>query len=91
MDTKTLVVGQDVYMLSGCYLCWGEVVKVTPSGVEVQTSKGELLRFDSDGKGLNEGTYENGRWELDDIPFAERTALIEQAAEERGLRYWQGK
>jgi hypothetical protein len=92
MDTKTLVVGQDVYMFSGFYGQTGEVVKVTPWSVEVQVGPpmqpaDELFRFDSDGKGCDgKGTYECGPWELDDIPFAERTALIEQAAEERGRR-----
>ena len=28
VDTKTLVVGQDVYMFSGCYVNIGKVVKV---------------------------------------------------------------
>jgi len=51
MDTKTLVVGQDVYMLKPPYPFWfcideGEVVKVTPTGVDVQAA-GELLRFDT--------------------------------------------
>jgi hypothetical protein len=51
MNTKTLVVGQDVYMLKPPYPFWfcideGKVVKVTPSGVDVQTA-GELLRFDT--------------------------------------------
>ena len=41
MDTKTLVVGQDVYMLKPPYPFWfcideGKVVKVTPTGVDVQ-------------------------------------------------------
>ena len=49
MDTKTLVVDQEVHMVSGCYSCKGKVVKVTPSGVDVQTSQ-ELLRFDKDGR-----------------------------------------
>ncbi len=30
MDTKTLVVGQDVYMVSGIYGNKGKVVEVTP-------------------------------------------------------------
>jgi hypothetical protein len=43
MDTKTLVVGQKVYMVSGgCYGNTGEVVKVTPDGVEVRTSPPSL-------------------------------------------------
>ena len=50
-DTKTLVVGQDVYMFLDPYPHWfcrqsGKVVKVTPTGVEAQTA-GELLRFDT--------------------------------------------
>ena len=49
MDTKTLVVGQDVDMVSGPYGCSGKVVKITPSGVDVQTDD-ELVRFDKNGK-----------------------------------------
>jgi hypothetical protein len=80
MDTKALVVGQDVYMLSGVYLCKGKVVKITPLSVDVQTTSEGLLRFDSYGKGCDEGTHECGPWYIDDIPFAERTALCEQEA-----------
>jgi hypothetical protein len=36
VDTKTLVVGQDIYMFSGCYVNKGKVVKTTPSGVDVE-------------------------------------------------------
>jgi len=60
MDTKTLVIGQKVYMTSGgIYGCEGKVVKVTPSGVDVQTPElvgglpsihAELLHFDSNGR-----------------------------------------
>ena len=51
MDTKALVVGQEVFMFNRNYPVWfcsnhGKVVKVTPSGVEVQTA-GEVLRFDT--------------------------------------------
>ncbi len=98
VDTKTLVVGQDVYMFSGCYGNKGKVVKLTRRGVDVQTDS-ELLHFDNNGRsyvtelpssydstahplspwGWNgNGTYECGPWVLDDIPFAERTALLEQ-------------
>ena len=81
MDTKTLVVGQDVYMDSGCYGCKGKVVKVTPSGVEVQTDSQGLLRFDNEGKGCDgNDTLECGPWIIDDRPFTERTALLDQAA-----------
>jgi hypothetical protein len=108
VDTKTLVVGQDLYMFSGCYVNKGKVVKVTRSGADVQTgvmqndgtwNAHELLHFDNNGRsyvtelpssydstahplspwGWNgNGTYECGPWELDDIPFAERTALLDR-------------
>lgn len=56
-----LVVGQEVYMSSGISGCKGEVVKVTPEGVEVETDHERLLQFDSKGKGLDAmGTYEYG-------------------------------
>ena len=159
MDTRTLVVGQDVYMFNDHYPHWfcgqrGKVVRVTPKGVEVQTAGellrfdtnnipvfiggqttlvvgqdvdvaycqgkdrrgkvvkvtpsgvevevADLLRFDNDGyeldvsrrdrlgfgpspgdKFYNSLWYsapEFAPWHLDDIPFAERTALLEQAA-----------
>jgi hypothetical protein len=112
VDTKTLVVGQEVYMFSGCYTQTGWVVKVTPSGVDVQTgvmqndgtwNSHEVVHFDNNGRSYvtelpssydskahplspwgwdGNGTYECGPWELDDIPFAERTALLAQAARE---------
>jgi hypothetical protein len=52
MDTKTLVVGQDVIMRSGQYSDWGKVVEVTPTGVIVQSDPNyydELIRFDKNG------------------------------------------
>jgi hypothetical protein len=75
MDTRTLVVGQRVFMVSGLegpYSCDGMVVEVTDSGVTVQTFAPttrvnmQLLHFDSEGKGLPfpEGTYECGPWYL---------------------------
>ena len=68
MDTRTLVVGQEVKLSSGIYGINGEVVKVTPSGVIVQLinpySVGgntipdagpgpQLVRFGIDGKAAN--------------------------------------
>jgi hypothetical protein len=51
IDIKTLVAGQDDYLLLPPYPYWfcggrGKVVNVTSSGVDVQTA-GELLRFDT--------------------------------------------
>jgi hypothetical protein len=39
VDTKTLLVGQDVYMFSGCCVNKSKVVKVAPSGVDFSQSK----------------------------------------------------
>jgi hypothetical protein len=56
VDMTKLVVGQDVYMVSGCYWNEGKVVKVTPSGADVQTfyefnhTDKELLHFDANGR-----------------------------------------
>lgn len=59
MDTKILVVGQEVFMGSGCYGCRGKVVKATPLGVDVQTpeivgglpsSEAKLIHFDNNGR-----------------------------------------
>ena len=94
MDTKTLVVGQDVYICSiGVYIQKGKVVKITSSGVDVQTDNG-LFHFDKDGKecnrneayGLPEWGPEWSLWELDDMPFMERTAFMEQAARDYEAR-----
>ena len=73
-DTRTLVVGQEVYMFCGHYSCCGKVVKVTPEGIEVQNGDIGFLRFDSKGKGyyidMNRG-YDDcpGPWYIDDMPF----------------------
>ena len=61
MDTKTLVVGQDVYVENKIRSNKGTVIKVTPSGVEVQTETGILLRFDNDGCSCGDAWYE-GSW-----------------------------
>jgi hypothetical protein len=101
MDTQKLVIGQDVYMIAGPYICLGKVVEVMLSGTVVRTEvqsnitrPGELLRFDQNGKQCDNngraydiwandvGTHEAGPWRLDDIPFAERTALLEQARQD---------
>ena len=60
MDTKALVVGQKVRMVSlGIYSNEGWVAKVTPDGVDVQTgvqqidgtwNSHELFHFDREGK-----------------------------------------
>jgi hypothetical protein len=55
MDTKALVVGQKVHMVTcECYAGNdGTVVKVTPSRVEVRAFDGGLYRFDNNGYELD--------------------------------------
>jgi|HubBroStandDraft_1064217.scaffolds.fasta_scaffold21191_4 hypothetical protein len=60
MDTKTLVVGQDVYIESGIYSSKGKVVKVTPSGVEVQKDVNAIRQR---GQGVRRRWHE-GVWPL---------------------------
>jgi hypothetical protein len=148
VDTKTLVVGQDVYMLKPPYPFWfcideGKVVKVTPEGVDVQVvdrqtadaaycqrkdrgdkainitpscvevqvadlQTADLIRFDTSGKETDVSRRERlgfgpspgdkfynslwysapefGPWHLDDMPFSERTALLEQKARDFNAR-----
>jgi hypothetical protein len=68
MDTKTLVVGQYVQLGSGIYDGGaGKVIRVTPWGVEVQTTSKGLLCFDSRGHLCNSQgeTYSNAPWSTD--------------------------
>lgn len=81
MDIKTLVVGQDAYMLGGnVYIRQGRVVKVTISGVEVE-SGGDTYYFDAAGR---ERYRTSSKWgpewclqEIDDMLFEERKAELE--------------
>ena len=63
INTKTLVVGQKVEICSGVYTRgYGKVVKVTPSGGEVQLEGEGILRFDSKGMTELQDTMECGSW-----------------------------
>jgi hypothetical protein len=72
MDTKILKVGQRVYMINGPYINRGKVVKITPSGVEVQTFRygqpDELFRFDNEGNELEESCRDRGLGRLGPDP-----------------------
>ena len=47
----------------------------------------QLLRFDNEGKGSDEeGTRECGAWHIDDMPFTERKAWLEQGARDYEAR-----
>jgi hypothetical protein len=66
VDTKTLRVGQHVWIESGPYVYRGIVAKITPSAVEVN-SGGQLFHFDSEGKGCNsEGVPSTGPWHINE-------------------------
>jgi hypothetical protein len=87
MDTKTLVVGQEVFVVSGCYYSNGKVAKVTQEGVEVQLVRNPLpgldkviWQFDTKGKARDGvGTAEYGPYIIDDMPFEERKAELVEA------------
>jgi hypothetical protein len=54
----------------------------TPPGMELKIGDELLLKFDRNGQGedgqFTPGGY--GVWHIDDMPFAERTALLDEAA-----------
>jgi hypothetical protein len=70
----------------------GVIVQLALAEGPVRPEGPELIRFDANGKACDSrdvykgnmewdgipGTYECGPWELDDIPFAERTTLLER-------------
>jgi hypothetical protein len=88
MDTKTLVVGQEVYIFSGLCNHYGKVVAVGPEGARVKIDgEMEVFNFDKEGKGRVEQGTEYGPWYIDDMPFAEREALHAKAA--RRFREWE--
>ena len=82
MDIKKLVVGQKV-ALFGCGFFEGTVVRIIPTGVEVE-SCGQLAQFDEEGKETEDSRYrrvggtatmppEWGPWELrslDEVHFS---------------------
>jgi hypothetical protein len=77
LDTTKLVVGQEVSISSGVMGGEGRVVKVSPEGVEVEipSFSSTPFHFDSTGKGRDdEGTFENGAYYLDEMPYEERKA-----------------
>lgn len=67
MDVNTLAVGQKIHISCGLFNCWVGVVNVTAEGVEVQNDNGDLLRFDTEGKGYyTEETFDcPGPWYID--------------------------
>jgi hypothetical protein len=87
LDTKTLVVGQEVYINGGFGPVEGKIVKVDPPCIYVEIANGRF-RFNSDGKecGLDGKafTYASnvmfgpGPWELkslDEVHFARNVSI----------------
>jgi hypothetical protein len=65
MDTRKLVVGQDVFMRSGGYGDRGKVVEVTSTGVIVQSDScygDELIRFDKHGTACDSSDIDIDRY-----------------------------
>ncbi len=72
MDTKTLSIGQTVWVESGVYGSTGKVVEIGPGGVRVETENGAFW-FDCEGKASDGSeTRECGIWEVFDKPYQER-------------------
>ena len=74
LNTKSLVVGQEVKMVSGVYGEWGKVTKIIPTGrffnknfVEVMIPRtGKTILFDPKGIAYDGShTFECGLWELE--------------------------
>jgi hypothetical protein len=100
MDIKTLVVGQDVRLISGIYGKMGRVVEVTSSGVIVQLALAEgpirpegpeLIRFDANGKACDSSDVYKGNMEWNGIPGTFECGPweltnVEAATEDNNLR-----
>jgi hypothetical protein len=91
-DTSKLVVGQDVWLSSvGQGFIEGKVVKVTPEGVDVQTTSQGMIHFNRNGY-LPFGTiYDPAYWRIDSLPFAERRVMLERGRQKTmvvGQKVW---
>ena len=88
MDTRRLVVGQDVFMRSGKYGDWGKVVEVTSTGVIVQSDPSygdELIRFDKDGTACDSSDIDIERYK-DIVLFRyDRTGYLAPAPCDKGI------
>jgi preprotein translocase subunit YajC len=86
---STLVVGQEVFVASGCggFYANGKVVTVTQEGVEVQMARDKAIwRFDTKGVGTADYglfIYAEGGTFIDDMPFEERKAELLEAQRRR--------
>jgi hypothetical protein len=84
MNTAKLIIGQDVFLISGCYHAEGKIVQTSAEGTRVLlrrdplTGKANVVwEFDSKGEALNcMGTAEYGPFTMDDMPFEARRAEL---------------
>jgi hypothetical protein len=88
IDTRTLVVGQDVFMRSGGYGDWGKVVEVTPTGVIVQSDPSygdELIRFDKHGTACDSSDIDIDRYKDIALFRYDRTGYLAPAPCDSGI------
>lgn len=69
MDTKTLVIGQDVFLRSQLCCDWGKVIEITTVGVIVESDPhygAELIQFDKDRNSIGEyyNDFSKVSWKL---------------------------
>jgi hypothetical protein len=88
MDTRKVVVGQDVFMRSGGYGDWGKVVEVTPTGVIVQSDPcygDELIRFDKHGTACDSSDIDIDRYKDIALFDYDRTGYLAPAPCDRDI------
>jgi hypothetical protein len=80
MDTKTLVVGQEIRIFTGYYTCTAKVVKVMPGGTIVEGECEMVLRFNNLGKGLvvngpSHIDYPEGPWFIEGVDWQSKDVI----------------
>lgn len=88
IDTRKLVVGQDVFMRSGGYGDWGKVVEVMPTGVIVQSDPSygdELIRFDKHATACDSSDIDIDRYKDIELFRYDRTGYLAPAPCDRGI------
>jgi hypothetical protein len=102
MDTKKLVVGQDVCLYAGVYGLDGTVVEVAEWGVYVKTDgsisrriPSHLLRFDKEGKLIEDVPWylsplpaEGGTWCISPLPEGQQARREQTKREHQPFIVW---
>jgi hypothetical protein len=100
MDTKTLVVGQEVRVIvpHKYTLVHGKVAKVSPDGVEVLTDSlpyptdmvfGKLMQFDNNGRGKS--GYENDKFECAPVLDTQKLIVGQKVSMSSGVYGCEGR